>query len=717
MAYPDNTSFVINTAVFGGVNTTITLTNTAITDSSFVVGSLDSGYASWVGNQSSVANAGHAEGWYTNAVADYSHTEGYQTQTFGRYSHAEGSNAQANGIYSHAEGRNTKTFGQNSHAEGRSSISNGNYSHAEGDSTTATGNGAHAEGQSTQAIGISSHAEGSNTYSNGEASHAEGRNTQANGSWSHAEGGDTIASGSRSHAEGEGTQANGSFSHAEGSATIATGTYSHAEGDNTYAIGNSSHTEGNSTQTGITSAYIADDITAGLVKINTSYGDQTGVFTQGSSLMYGSATSLDNLNLLISGSYWDTTNTYVQLLDLSVNTATAPTIVAVQSDVFFNSVGNNGGDQLFVGQESHAEGRSTFITGVGSHAEGIYSVAPGDASHAEGNGATSTGYASHAEGSSTQAIGENSHAEGTGTYSIGAFSHAEGESTISGILGHEPGTKITSGVFELDTQYGDISSQFIPGNFVLIKDNDGQIAGVPTVYKLEIASATYNAAPATEITLVDTSINTINTRYKVGQYETIAPVYAKEPIGDSSHAAGLQTQTYGYASNTAGFGTQALGYYQTVVGQGNIPLSDTSSFIVGNGTYDSGTGIWTRSNLLVAGGGVVQISGSLRVSGSITGSLLGTASFAVTASYINGSINKNNVVANTSFAGTPLKATVTFATAFPNTDYSISITGEDSRMWTAESKTAVGFVINSTSGTALTGNTYWIAASYGEFNG
>ena len=76
----------------------------------------------------------------------------------------------------------------------------------------------------------------------------------------------------------------------------------------------------------------------------------------------------------------------------------------------------------------------------------------------------------------------------------------------------------------------------------------------------------------------------------------------------------MQTQTYGYASNTAGFGTQALGYYQTVVGQGNIPLSDTSSFIVGNGTYDSGTGIWTRSNLLVAGSDTVQISGSLILS-------------------------------------------------------------------------------------------------------
>jgi len=61
-----------------------------------------------------------------------------------------------------------------------------------------------------------------------------------------------------------------------------------------------------------------------------------------------------------------------------------------------------------------------------------------------------------------------------------------------------------------------------------------------------------------------------------------------------------------------------VGWYQSVVGQGNIPLSSTSSFIVGNGSYDVNNDIWTRSNLLVAEGNTVQISGSLQVSGSLT---------------------------------------------------------------------------------------------------
>lgn len=94
-----------------------------------------------------------------------------------------------------------------------------------------------------------------------------------------------------------------------------------------------------------------------------------------------------------------------------------------------------------------------------------------------------------------------------------------------------------------------------------------------------------------------------------------------------------------------------------------------------------------------------------------------SASYATTASYVNGSITKNNVISNLSFGGSPLTASVTFTTAFPNTNYSVIVTGEDNRTWTVGSKTSSGFTINSNSSVALTGNTYWQASSYGEFNG
>jgi hypothetical protein len=75
---------------------------------------------------------------------------------------------------------------------------------------------------------------------------------------------------------------------------------------------------------------------------------------------------------------------------------------------------------------------------------------------------------------------------------------------------------------------------------------------------------------------------------------------------------------------------------------------------------------------------------------------------------------KSNAIANSSFTGNPKKATVTFSTAFPNTSYAITVTGEDARSWTIESKVAGSFVINANSNTALAGTTYWIATAYGE---
>ena len=57
--------------------------------------------------------------------------------------------------------------------------------------------------------------------------------------------------------------------------------------------------------------------------------------------------------------------------------------------------------------------------------------------------------------------------------------------------------------------------------------------------------------------------------------------------------------------------------------------------------------------------------------------------------------------------GQPKKATVTFAVPYPDTDYSVHLTGMDSRIWSYESKTANGFVINSHSITTPTDEVSW----------
>lgn len=75
---------------------------------------------------------------------------------------------------------------------------------------------------------------------------------------------------------------------------------------------------------------------------------------------------------------------------------------------------------------------------------------------------------------------------------------------------------------------------------------------------------------------------------------------------------------------------------------------------------------------------------------------------------------KSGVVAFGSFVGNPKKATVTFANAFVNANYSTAIIGDNSRGWSIESVTAGSFVINSNANQAPTGNTYWTAIKHGE---
>jgi len=106
--------------------------------------------------------------------------------------------------------------------------------------------------------------------------------------------------------------------------------------------------------------------------------------------------------------------------------------------------------------------------------------------------------------------------------------------------------------------------------------------------------------------------------------------------------------------------------------------------------FDDGT--------IVSLGRNTQITGSLNVSNGITGSLQGLKAGS-------GSI--------ASFGGSPLTASFTFTNPYANNNYAVTVTGEDARIWTIQSKTATGFTINSNSTTALTGPVYWIANSFG----
>jgi hypothetical protein len=114
----------------------------------------------------------------------------------------------------------------------------------------------------------------------------------------------------------------------------------------------------------------------------------------------------------------------------------------------------------------------------------------------------------------------------------------------------------------------------------------------------------------------------------IGNYSHAEGDYT-QAIGDYSHAEGQETIASGSYSHAEGYQTIALANHQHVQGQWNAVSSVPAAFMVGNGTDDS-----NRSNLIYAAGNEVQITGSLNVKNGITGSLFGTSSQAVTASYV-----------------------------------------------------------------------------------
>lgn len=75
---------------------------------------------------------------------------------------------------------------------------------------------------------------------------------------------------------------------------------------------------------------------------------------------------------------------------------------------------------------------------------------------------------------------------------------------------------------------------------------------------------------------------------------------------------------------------------------------------------------------------------------------------------------KAGIVAHTSFSGNPKKYTVTFTTAYANTNYAINISSVDNRLWSYESKTTTGFILNSNAKQALTAEVTWSTTYTGE---
>ena len=132
------------------------------------------------------------------------------------------------------------------------------------------------------------------------------------------------------------------------------------------------------------------------------------------------------------------------------------------------------------------------------------------------------------------------------------------------------------------------------------------------------------------------------------------------------------------------------GYILTSDGSGNASWSPQSGITGSTNTYV--TGVTYSANTLT----VSQNNGVIPINTTI------------------GLNIKSNTVTAASFTGTPLTYTVIFTTPYPSTNYTITITGSDNRVFTYESKTINGFVINTNANTILTGNVDWQTISIGE---
>jgi hypothetical protein len=187
----------------------------------------------------------------------------------------------------------------------------------------------------------------------------------------------------------------------------------------------------------------------------------------------------------------------------------------------------------------------------------------------QGTSVVASGNSSHAEGSSTQALGIASHAEGGITYAAGTADHAEGYQTTASSVGWPPGGGAAAAA---------------------------HAEGYNTI-AYGIASHAEGYA-----TLVSNSFS------HAEGYGTIAN-------GTASHAEGFITTASGDYSHAAGYGTHATGsgVGQSVIGWFNEPLTGHGDFIIGNGTSNS-----SRSNLLHASGSLVNVTGNISSSGTVT---------------------------------------------------------------------------------------------------
>ena len=164
----------------------------------------------------------------------------------------------------------------------------------------------------------------------------------------------------------------------------------------------------------------------------------------------------------------------------------------------------------------------------------------------------------------------------------------------------------------------------------------------------------------------------INENYNVGVNDYLIDITGNTITVTLPTAVGVNGKNYVIKNRGTGVVTVATTSSQTIDGSNSKSLNNNDGIeIISDG-----------SNWIIAAG-------------------TGTVTSSTTA--------KSGIVSNTTWTGTPLNYQVSFTSAFPSSNYSVTITGGDARSWTVESVTVNGFIVNSNSNTGLLYSTYWIA--------
>ncbi len=181
------------------------------------------------------------------------------------------------------------------------------------------------------------------------------------------------------------------------------------------------------------------------------------------------------------------------------------------------------------------------------------------------------------------------------------------------------------------------------------------------------------------------------------------------------------------ASNATFIGTAADAVNITASTQKSIAIGYQAKVNGDNQCVIGGTGI----NAVKVSIGNTSSINTLDVVGNIscsviTASLYGTATTAsfVTASNVKGTIVSSSyafsasyappkthvefgILSGSAFSGSPQSYDIVYTNSFPNNIYSVSVIGDEARMWSTSNRSSTGFTINSNSNQPLTQMVMW----------